>query len=63
MNDFEGNKNMFWTNGMQSRDEMINDVNGQMLGDGVEVRRKWLRCAEYFEQVLNVEDVWGTNIR
>ena len=40
---FEGNKNMFWMNGMQSRDEMIKDVNGQMFGDSVEVRRKWLR--------------------
>ena len=29
-------------------------VNGQMLLDGVEVRRRW---AEYFEQVVNVPDV------
>ena len=32
----------------------MNDVNGQILRDGVEVRRRW---AEYFEQVLNVADV------
>ena len=32
---------------------MVKDVNGQILRDGVEVRRKW---AEYFEQVLNVAD-------
>ena len=28
---------------------MVKDVNGQILRDGVEVRRRW---AEYFEQVL-----------
>ena len=39
-------------NGEQVWDEMVKDVNGQILCDGVEVRR-W---AEYFEQVLNVED-------
>ena len=33
---------------------MVKDVNGQILRDGVEERRRW---AEYFEQVLNVEDV------
>ena len=38
----------------QARDEMVKDVNGQILHDGVEVRRRW---AEYFEQVLNVADV------
>ena len=37
--------------GEQAREEMVRDVNGQILHDGVEVRR---RCAEYFEQVLNV---------
>ena len=37
---------------------MVKDVNGQILGDGVEVRR-W---AEYFEQVLNVADVREANI-
>ena len=30
----------------QAKDEMVKDVNGQILRDGVEVRRKW---AEYFE--------------
>ena len=56
-NDFEGNKKMFWKevrrvrNGEQAREEM---VNGQILWDGVEVRR---RLGEYFEQVLNVADV------
>ena len=45
--------------GDQARDEMVKDVNGQVLWDGVEVRR---RCAKYFEQVLNVEDVRDSNI-
>ena len=31
----------------QARDEMVKDVNGQILCDGVEVRRRW---AEYLEQ-------------
>ena len=56
-NDFEFNKRMFWKEvkigrqGEQARDEMVKDVNGQILRDGVEVR--W-RLAEYFEQVLCV---------
>ena len=37
---------------------MVEDVNGQILRDGVEMRR----CAEYFEQVLNVADVREVNI-
>ena len=37
---------------------MVMDVNGQILRDGVEVRR-W---AEYFEQVLNVADVRDANM-
>ena len=45
--------------GEQARDEMVKDVNGQLLCDGVEVCRRW---AEYFEQVLNVADVRETNI-
>ena len=45
--------------GEQAREEMVKDVNGQMLRDGVEVRRRW---AEYFEQVLNVTDVRDANI-
>ena len=40
--------------GEQAREEMVKDVSGQILRDGVEVRRRW---AEYFEQVLNVADV------
>ena len=43
----------------QAREEMVKDVNGQILRDGVEVRRRW---AEYFEQVLNVADVKVANI-
>ena len=64
-NDFEGNKKMFWKEvkrvrkGGQARDKMVKDVNGQILRDGREVRRRW---AEYFEQVLNVADVRETNI-
>ena len=38
---------------------MVKDVNGQILLDGVEVRRRW---AEYFEQVLNIIDVIEANI-
>ena len=45
--------------GEQARKEMVKDVNGQILRDGVEVRRRW---AEYFEQVLNVADVKEANI-
>ena len=50
-NDSEGNKKMFWKEvkrvrkGKQAREEMVKDVNGQILRDGVEVRRRW---AEYF---------------
>ena len=64
-NNFQGNKNMFWKKvkrvkkGEQARDVMVKDVNGQILRDGVEVRRRW---AEYFEQVLNVSDAREANI-
>ena len=64
-NNFEGNKKMFWKdvklvrNGEQAREEMVKDVNGQILRDGVEMRRRW---AEYFEQVLNIADVREENI-
>ena len=64
-NDFEGNKKLFWKEvkrewkGEQAREEMVKDVNGQILRDGVAVRRRW---AEYFEQVLNVADVREANI-
>ena len=64
-NDFEGNKEMLWKEvkqarkGEQARKDMVKDVNGQILSDGVEVRRRW---AEYFEQVLNVADVREANI-
>ena len=63
--DFEGNKKMFWKDvkrvrkGEQAREEMVKDINGQILRDGIEVRR---RGAEYFEQVLNVADVREANI-
>ena len=46
-------------NHFQQAREMLKDVNGQILRDGVEVRRRW---AEYFEQVLNVSDVRKANI-
>ena len=42
---------MFWKEvkrvrkGGQATDEMVKDVNGQILRDGVEVRRRWV---EYF---------------
>ena len=59
-NNFQGKKKIFWKEvkrvrkGEQVREEMLKDVNGQILRNGVEVRRRW---AEYFEQVLNVADV------
>ena len=43
----------------QTREEMVKDVNGQILRDDIEVRRRW---AEYFEHVLNVADVREANI-
>ena len=43
----------------QVKDKMEKDVNGQILRDGVEVRRRWV---EHFHQLLNVEDVWEANI-
>ena len=46
-------------NGEQAGDEMVKDVNSQIFRYGVEVRRRW---AEYFEQLLNVEDVRDANI-
>ena len=64
-NDFEGNKKMFWKEVTrvrkceQARDEMVKDVNGQILRDGIEVRRRW---AQYFELGLNVADVREANI-
>ena len=45
--------------GEQTREEIVKDVSGQILRDGVEVRRRW---AQYFEQVLNVADVREANI-
>ena len=45
--------------GEQTREETVKDVNGQILLDDVEVRRRW---AEYFEQDLNVADAREANI-
>ena len=62
--DVEGNKKMFWKEvkrvrkGEQAKEEMVKDVNGQILRDGVEVRSRW---EEYFDQVLNVADVREAN--
>ena len=42
-----------------AREEMVKGVSGQVLRDGVEVRRRW---AQYFGQVLNVADVREANI-
>ena len=45
-NDFEGNKTIFWKEvkrvrkGEQAREDMVKDVSGQILRDGVEVRRR-----------------------
>ena len=46
--------------GEQATDEMVKDVNGQILRDGVKVRR---RSAGYFEQGLNVADDREANIK
>ena len=56
---------MFWTEvkrvrkDEQARDEMVKDVNGQILRDGVGERRGW---AEYLEQVLNMEHIRKANM-
>ena len=53
---------MFWKEvkqvrkGEQARDEMVKDVNGQILRDGVEVRRRW---AEYFELGADTQKFYG----
>ena len=39
-----------------SNNDLVKDANGQILWDGVEVRRSW---AEYVELVPNVENVFG----
>ena len=63
--DSKDNKKIFWKDVMrvrkseQAREEMVKDVNGQILCDDKEVRRRW---AEYFEQGLNVADVREANI-
>ena len=43
----------------KARDEIIKDVNGQILRDGVQLRRRWTK---YFEQLLNVADDQEANI-
>ena len=64
-NDFDGNKKIFLKEvkrvrkGEQAREEKAKDVHGQILRNGVEVRRRW---AEYFQQVLNVADGKEANI-
>ena len=64
-NYFKVIETMFWKKvtrvrkGEQTRDEMVNDVNGQVSRDGVDLRMK---CAEYFEQVMNAENVVEANI-
>ena len=56
---------MFWKEVKRVRkdehamDEMVKDVKGQILRDGVELSRRW---AEYFQQALNVADVREANI-
>ena len=64
-NDFEGDKKIFLKEikrvrkGEQAREDMVKDVNGQIMRNGIEVRKRWV---EYFEQVLNVADVREANI-
>ncbi len=56
---FEENKKMFWKEvkrvrkGETQSEERVKDLNGQLLVDSKDVGRRW---AEYFDELLNVED-------
>ena len=41
------------------REDLLRNVNGRILRDGVEVSRRW---AEHFEQVMKVADVREANV-
>jgi hypothetical protein len=62
---FERNKKMFWKEvkrvrkGVSGREEKVKSANGQLLVSEREVRERW---AEYFEELLNVEDDREANI-
>ena len=45
--------------GEKTRDEMAKDVTGQILLNGLEVKRSW---SEYFEQILNDDDLRTSNM-
>ncbi len=56
---FEENKKMFWKEvkrvrkGETGSEKRVKDLNGQLLVDSKDVGRRW---AEYFDELLNVED-------
>ena len=56
---FQENKKMFWKEvkrvrkGESGKEERVKAVDGRMLSDVNEVRKRW---AEYFERLLNVEE-------
>ena len=59
-NEFKRNKKVVLERGKAVRKgEQAKDMNGQILSNGVEVRRRW---AENSEQVLSVADVMEANI-
>ena len=57
--DFEGNRKMFWKEvkrvrkGVQGEELRVKDRDGTMLVEGKAVRQRW---AEYFDELLNVQD-------
>lgn len=63
---FERNKKMFWKEvkrarkGQSEREERVKGVDGRMIVEAEEVRKRW---AEYFESLLNVEDEREADIR
>ena len=62
---FEENKKMFWKEvkmvrkGETGKEEVVKDVNGQLLLESGDVRKRW---AEYFDDLLNVEDAREADI-
>ena len=62
---FEENKKMFWKevkrvrNGENGREDAVKEVNGSLLLESGDVRKRW---AEYFEELVNVEDPREANI-
>ena len=63
--DFEGNRKMFWKEvkrvrkGVQGEEMRVKDRDGNMLVEGKAVRHRW---AEYFDELLNVQDGVQANV-